>query len=369
MSDTISSISQLEDCIGAAGLPVKMKIIDHLDATAAQWIGASPVAFVGLGSADGPGVSVAGGLPGFARVKDAKTLAIPLAAIDAPGAAEVGRGAGVLFLIPGIGETLRANGAVKAVSATELEITIEECFVHCAKALIRSDFWNPAEAAAPSDPAGFVDAARFLALATMDAQGRIDISPKGDPAGLLVRMGGARATLAERPGNRLAFGYRNMIEQPKVAALCIIPGALSVAVLRGQAHLTKDEAVRAAFVVDERPAAGDGDRGRPAADRGQRRAGARRPLGVVAGGAGDRPRRHSGRAPEAQQGARRPGDPAAAGRQPRPDREGSGEQLQDPALLSPQLFQGPPCDFGRSVVGTAVAPPPQRLPLLTIGSA
>lgn len=252
MSDTISSISQLEDCIGAAGLPVKMKIIDHLDATAAQWIGASPVAFVGLGSADGPGVSVAGGLPGFARVKDAKTLAIPLAAIDAPGAAEVGRGAGVLFLIPGIGETLRANGAVKAVSATELEITIEECFVHCAKALIRSDFWNPAEAAAPSDPAGFVDAARFLALATMDAQGRIDISPKGDPAGLLVRMGGARATLAERPGNRLAFGYRNMIEQPQVAALCIIPGALSVAVLRGQAHLTKDEAVRAAFVVDEK---------------------------------------------------------------------------------------------------------------------
>jgi predicted pyridoxine 5'-phosphate oxidase superfamily flavin-nucleotide-binding protein len=252
MSDTISSISQLEDCIGAAGLPVKMKIIDHLDATAAQWIGASPVAFVGLGSADGPGVSVAGGLPGFARVKDAKTLAIPLAAIDTPGAAEVGRGAGVLFLIPGIGETLRANGAVKAVSATELEITIEECFVHCAKALIRSDFWNPAEAAAPSDPAGFVDAARFLALATMDAQGRIDISPKGDPAGLLVRMGGARATLAERPGNRLAFGYRNMIEQPQVAALCIIPGALSVAVLRGEAHLTKDEAVRAAFVVDEK---------------------------------------------------------------------------------------------------------------------
>jgi predicted pyridoxine 5'-phosphate oxidase superfamily flavin-nucleotide-binding protein len=252
MSDTISSISQLEDCIGAAGLPVKMKIIDHLDATAAQWIGASPVAFVGLGSADGPGVSVAGGLPGFARVKDAKTLAIPLAAIDASGAAEVGRGAGVLFLIPGIGETLRANGAVKAVSDTELEITIEECFVHCAKALIRSDFWSPAPAAAPSDPAGFVDAARFLALATMDAQGRIDISPKGDPAGLLVRMDGARATLAERPGNRLAFGYRNMIEQPKVAALCIIPGVLSVAVLRGQAHLTKDEAVRAAFVVDEK---------------------------------------------------------------------------------------------------------------------
>lgn len=252
MSATISSISQLEACVGVAGLPVKMKIIDHLDASAAQWIGASPIAFVGLAGADGPSVRVAGGRAGFARVKDAKTLAVPLAAIDAPEAVEVGRGAGVLFLIPGVGETLRANGAVKALGESELEITIEECFVHCAKALIRSDFWVPAEGAAPTDPAAFVDAARFLALATMDGDGRIDISPKGDPAGLLVRMDGARATLAERPGNRLAFGYRNMIEQPKVAALCIIPGARSIATLRGQAHLTTDEAVRAGFVVDEK---------------------------------------------------------------------------------------------------------------------
>ena len=41
-----------------------------------------------------------------------------------------------------------------------------------------------------------------------------------------------------------------MIEQPNVAALCVIPGARSVAVLRGQAHLTTDEAVRAAFEVE-----------------------------------------------------------------------------------------------------------------------
>lgn len=252
MSATISSIPQLEACVGVAGLPVKMKIIDHLDASAADWIAASPIAFVGLAGPDGPRVSIAGGAAGFARLKDAKTLIVPLAAIDAPGAIEVGRGAGVLFLIPGVGETLRANGAVKAVGETELEITVEECFVHCAKALIRSDFWVPATGPAPSDPAAFVYATLFLALATMDADGRIDISPKGDPAGLLVRMDGARATLAERPGNRLAFGYRNMIEQPKVAALCIIPGARQVATLQGQAHLTTDETVRAAFIVDEK---------------------------------------------------------------------------------------------------------------------
>jgi predicted pyridoxine 5'-phosphate oxidase superfamily flavin-nucleotide-binding protein len=250
MPETISSIAQLEACIGAAGLPMKMKIIDHLDAAAAGWIAASPVAFVGLATGEGPQVRAAGGPAGFAAVKDAATLSIPLAAIDAPGPLEVGRGAGVLFLIPGLGETLRANGQIKALDETTLEIAIEECFVHCAKALIRSDFWNAAPGPAPGGPAAFVNAARFLALATMDSRGRVDISPKGDPAGLLIAMQGERATLAERPGNRLAFGYRNMIEQPAVAALAIIPGAGAVAAFRGQAHLTTDEAVRAAFVVD-----------------------------------------------------------------------------------------------------------------------
>ena len=70
MPETISSIAQLESCIGVAGLPVKMKIIDHLDATAARWIAASPVAFVGLAAEDGPLVCVAGGPAGFASVHD-----------------------------------------------------------------------------------------------------------------------------------------------------------------------------------------------------------------------------------------------------------------------------------------------------------
>ena len=252
MSEMITSIALLEACVGVAGLPVKMKIIDHLDSTAARWIAASPIAFVGLAADDGPRVCVAGGSASFASVQDPATLVLPLAALDAPVPLQPGQGAGVLFLIPGVGETLRANGRIKALTPDAVLITIEECFVHCAKALIRSDFWNSGPGPAPADPAAFVDAARFLALATMDQDGRIVISPKGDPAGLLIRMAGDRAILAERPGNRLAFGYRNIIEQPKVAALVMIPGALSVVTLSGQAHLTTDEAVRTAFVVDEK---------------------------------------------------------------------------------------------------------------------
>jgi predicted pyridoxine 5'-phosphate oxidase superfamily flavin-nucleotide-binding protein len=250
MSDIISTIGELEAVVGAAPLPVKMKIIDHLDAAAAEWIAASPLAFIAIGNSIAPRVCAAGGPRGFASVRGKQTLVIPLSALDDPSTPEVGRGAGVLFLIPGLGETLRANGRISATTNSSLEIAIEECFVHCAKALIRSDFWNASAAPAPPDPAAFVNSTRFLALATMDHEGRIDISPKGDPAGLLIRLDGERATLAERPGNRLAFGYRNIIGQPNIAALAIIPGATSLAVIEGRAHLSSNEAKRKAFEVD-----------------------------------------------------------------------------------------------------------------------
>ena len=252
MTDAIASIDQLEATIGAPPLGVKMKIIDHLDDAAADWIAQSTLAFVGIGKPDGPRVTLAGGAPGFARRADAHTLTIPLETLDDPDLAQPGEGAGVLCLVPDIGETLRANGRVKSRSNATVEITIEECFIHCAKALIRSAFWSAQPTQSPDDATTFVNATRFLALATMDKRGLIDISPKGDPAGLLIRLDNGTATLAERPGNKLAFGYRNIIEQPRAAMLAVIPGANAVTHLTGRAHLTTNEATRAAFTVEEK---------------------------------------------------------------------------------------------------------------------
>ncbi|NBB15620.1 pyridoxamine 5-phosphate oxidase [Caulobacter sp. SLTY] len=248
--DRIVSVAELETCIGVAGLGVKMKIIDHLDETAAGWIAASPIAFIGVATEDGPTVTAAGGPAGFAIVAGKTTLRIPLSAIDEASALVPGAGAGVLFLATGVGETLRANGRVARVDDQAVELSIEECFVHCAKALIRSAFWAGDAEDAPSEPGAFLDASRFLALATMDGRGLIDVSPKGDPAGLLLRSDGGRVTLAERPGNRLAFGYHNIIERHDVAALALIPGSTQVALLQGRAALTTDEAIRNGFVVE-----------------------------------------------------------------------------------------------------------------------
>lgn len=246
---TIETTADLEACLGAAGLPVKMKVIDHIDQGAAAWIAASPLAFIAFAGASGPIATLAGGAAGFARAPDRKSLVVPLDALDdAPGG--VGQGAGFLFVIPGIGETLRINGRISALDGGAATITVEECFVHCAKALIRSDFWAAPPVEAPGDATAFLDAARFLALASADADGGADMSPKGDPAGALIRLHDGVATLAERPGNRLAYGFHNMITQPATTALVLIPGATRIATVAGKAEISTDAALRAAFEVE-----------------------------------------------------------------------------------------------------------------------
>lgn len=94
-----------------------------------------------------------------------------------------------------------ANGRIARVSEADIRISVEECFVHCAKALMRSDFWQDGVRAPVDESAPFLNQARFLAYVTMDKNGRIDISPKGDPAGFLLKFSDQQLMLPERPGN------------------------------------------------------------------------------------------------------------------------------------------------------------------------
>jgi PPOX class probable FMN-dependent enzyme len=84
-------------------------------------------------------------------------------------------------------------------------------------------------------------ASPFCVMATSDTDGSCDASPKGDPAGQLVHVIDDRTiALAERPGNKRADGYRNILGNPHVGLNFLIPGRGDTLRINGRARLVSD---------------------------------------------------------------------------------------------------------------------------------
>src|SRR4051812_36224787 len=80
-------------------------------------------------------------------------------------------------------------------------------------------------------------ASPFCLVATSDAEGRCDVSPKGDPAGQLAHVLGERTiAIAERPGNKRVDGYRNVLTNPHVGLIFLIPGRGDTLRINGRAR-------------------------------------------------------------------------------------------------------------------------------------
>jgi uncharacterized protein len=84
-------------------------------------------------------------------------------------------------------------------------------------------------------------ASPFCVIATCDADGNCDASPKGDPAGHLIHvLDDTTIAIAERPGNRRADGYLNVLANPHVGVLSVIPGRNETLRISGRARLLRD---------------------------------------------------------------------------------------------------------------------------------
>ena len=86
----------------------------------------------------------------------------------------------------------------------------------------------------------FVERSPFLCLATSAADGTCDVSPRGDPAGFVRIIDDRTLLLPDRPGNRLADSLRNVLENPHVALLFVIPGVTDTFRVNGRATLVTD---------------------------------------------------------------------------------------------------------------------------------
>lgn len=87
----------------------------------------------------------------------------------------------------------------------------------------------------------WLKASPFCVIATSDADGNCDASPKGDPAGHLVHVLDERTVvIAERPGNKRADGYLNILANPHVGIISLIPGRNDTLRINGRARLVRD---------------------------------------------------------------------------------------------------------------------------------
>ncbi len=160
-SEYIDDVDQLRSLYKAPTDRAVRKQLDRLDVHCRRFIELAPFVVIATGNGENMDASPRGGKPGFVRVVDDVTVWIP----DSPGNNRLdslaniittGR-VGLLFLIPGIDETLRVNGSArisasdgklrlladeKRTPAVIVEVGVEEAYLHCAKALMRSKLWS-----------------------------------------------------------------------------------------------------------------------------------------------------------------------------------------------------------------------------------
>ncbi|MNB74506.1 Pyridoxamine 5'-phosphate oxidase [compost metagenome] len=159
----IETEAELRDLLGFPGKLVQHKVIGVIDEHCRRFIAQSPILMLATSDHEGHvDVSPRGDSPGFVQILDERRLVIP----ERPGNRRMDSlinllsnpRAGLIFMIPGLEETLRVNGRAAIVRDEQLlqqmeaygrtplvgiMVEVEECYTHCAKAFKRSSLWNP----------------------------------------------------------------------------------------------------------------------------------------------------------------------------------------------------------------------------------
>lgn len=95
----------------------------------------------------------------------------------------------------------------------------------------------------------FIEQSPFVLLGTMDANGNMDVSPKGDPAGFVQVMDSKTLLIPDRPGNRRGDTLSNILQNPSIGMLFLVPGRRDTLRVNGTAQIVRDEEVRQRFIM------------------------------------------------------------------------------------------------------------------------
>lgn len=100
----------------------------------------------------------------------------------------------------------------------------------------------------------FVRRSPVLFVSTIDEAGNPDVSPKGDPAGFVELSPEGDLLIPERPGNRLTFGFTNILRNGRIGLIFLVPNQLETLRIKGKASLHRDPDVLARMQVSGKPA-------------------------------------------------------------------------------------------------------------------
>lgn len=96
----------------------------------------------------------------------------------------------------------------------------------------------------------FIETAPFYCMATADAEGNQDVTPRGDPPGTFKVLGPKTLALPDRPGNNRLDALRNLVENPHIGLLFMIPGVEETVRINGTARLSVDPELLTSMAVE-----------------------------------------------------------------------------------------------------------------------
>ncbi|MCC6805563.1 MAG: pyridoxamine 5'-phosphate oxidase family protein [Anaerolineae bacterium] len=98
--------------------------------------------------------------------------------------------------------------------------------------------------------AAWIAASPFVLIGTADAQGNQDVSPKGDPAGFVRVLNSTTLLIPDRPGNHRVDTLGNILQNPKVGLIFLVPGKQETLRVNGRAQIVRDAALREQFAIN-----------------------------------------------------------------------------------------------------------------------
>ncbi len=95
----------------------------------------------------------------------------------------------------------------------------------------------------------FIENSTFILLGSTDANGNMDVSPKGDPAGFVQVMDSQTVLIPDRPGNRRGDTLSNILQNPNIGLLFLVPSRKDTLRVNGTAQIVRDDEVRERFTM------------------------------------------------------------------------------------------------------------------------